>query len=91
MSSESQRAEQFCQQVVDHMLHLRGFDMDRNTCSGQPRCESAPGYATAYNDIHYEISGGRDPSLDRIYLEAFTRRQDPAAAAERIQNAIWDR
>jgi hypothetical protein len=90
MSSESQYAEQFCRQVVDQMLRMRGIIGNSNGAR-MPRYLSDPLYKEACNDIFYEISGGRDPSLDRIYLEAFTRRQDPAAAAERIQNAIWDR
>lgn len=91
MNERPQQAAQFCQAVVNHMLKMRGVIPLASSGARLPRYLSDPLYQEACNDIFYEISGGCDPELDRIYIEGFVRAADPKWVAQTIQNLIWDR
>jgi hypothetical protein len=84
-------AESFCQQVVDHMLRLRGIFRDRTYGARLAAYVDCPHFREAADDVFAELSGARDPWIDSFYCQSFALDRDPRWVAETIQNHIWDR
>jgi hypothetical protein len=88
----SKRAKEFCRQVVDHMLRLRGIlSADRAYGARMAAYVGCPHFREAADDIFHELAGARDPEIAGLYCVSFAMDRDPKWVAETIQNRIWDR